>query len=98
MPDWLRVFPRDQIHVIRSEDYFVNRKPVLDDVVEFLGLDPYTRDLIPILTDPVNKIIRNNKHHVAMFNKTRRLLEGFFQPFNDDLDRMLGQQFWVYGL
>ncbi|KAK2142003.1 hypothetical protein LSH36_1007g01009 [Paralvinella palmiformis] len=38
MPDWLRVFPRDQIHVIRSEDYFANRKPVLDDVVEFLGL------------------------------------------------------------
>ena len=38
MPDWLRVFPRDQIYVIRSEDYFANRKPILDDVIEFLNL------------------------------------------------------------
>ena len=36
--DWLEVFPRDQVLVIRAEDYFDKRIPTLHEIVKFLGL------------------------------------------------------------
>jgi len=38
LSDWMKVFPKKQFHVIRSEDYYLNRKSVLENSVTFLGL------------------------------------------------------------
>ena len=36
--DWLKVFPRDQIMVIKGEDYYDDRRNVLERVFKFLVL------------------------------------------------------------
>ena len=41
--DWLRVFPRQQIHVIRYRDLVRDTGPVLTKVFRFLGLCMYGR-------------------------------------------------------
>jgi hypothetical protein len=37
LPDWLRVFPRQQLLVIRNEDYRLALRPHLAAVMRFLG-------------------------------------------------------------
>ena len=38
MRDFLDVFPREQIFVVKSEDYYQNRLTVIDKVTDFLDL------------------------------------------------------------
>ena len=48
LEEWLRVFPRDQILVVRAEDYFKDRTPTLNTIFNFLGLgrcSPYLKYL-----------------------------------------------------
>ena len=36
--DWLELFSSDQVHILRFEDYIVDRLPELQKVFAFLGL------------------------------------------------------------
>ena len=41
LKDWLDVFPREQIRVIKMEEYSALKKQVLKDTVHFLELGEY---------------------------------------------------------
>ena len=43
--DWFRVFPKEQILVIRMEDYSANMEKVMQKVYKFLNLSEYTISL-----------------------------------------------------
>ena len=38
---WLRLFPADQVLILRSEDLFEDPQPLVDEVAHFLGLAPH---------------------------------------------------------
>ncbi len=46
---WFEVIPRDNILLLRSEDYFENRTDVINKIRDFLGLgNDYKKTLCPI--------------------------------------------------
>ena len=38
LTEWMRVFPRDQIHILRLDDYTWGKDKALRDIFQFLGL------------------------------------------------------------
>ena len=38
LEEWLRVFPLEQVHILRLEDYAVDKQQSLSDLYEFLEL------------------------------------------------------------
>jgi hypothetical protein len=42
--DWLSAFPREQMHLVRFEDYISDRDNVINDLFAFLGLGEYILD------------------------------------------------------
>ncbi len=40
--DWLKVLPRDQLHVVRLEDYAQDKQTAFDEIFEFLQLSKNT--------------------------------------------------------
>ena len=42
--EWLEVFPREQILILRTEDYATDRAPVMDKVFSFLNLPPFNKN------------------------------------------------------
>ena len=94
--DWLEVFPRHQIHIVKAEDYYRNRSTQIKIIYQFVGVDPY------LITDeqyrnmdagsPVNR----DSHHPQMLNATRLLLEKFLSPHNDMLAQLLGDQHFTW--
>ena len=46
LQDWFRVFPREQFHIIRTEDYSRHMLTYLKEVYRFLGLRKFTRMVI----------------------------------------------------
>ncbi|KAL8612525.1 hypothetical protein ACOMHN_053590 [Nucella lapillus] len=88
--DWMKLFPRDQLMFISTEKYNENMPKYLGKLFNFLGLWPVTPDEMRTMTDhsPYNR----GQHYSRtgpMLNKTRRLLEDFFRPFNRQLANML---------
>ncbi|ELT92168.1 hypothetical protein CAPTEDRAFT_141192, partial [Capitella teleta] len=92
LEDWLQVFPKNQIFVLRAEDYFRNRTSVLNQVYNFLGLGECY-----LITDAAFGITLasdleptfQRASSTAMFPKTRRILDNFFAPFNQKLVKLL---------
>jgi hypothetical protein len=95
---WSEFFPREQMLVLKSEDFFDNPKQTLNRTFDFLGLPawevqaPEPRD-----TRDKDKYERNKRNKGAykeeMAPATRRRLEAFFEPHNRRLYDHLGVDF-----
>ena len=91
--DWLDVFPRSQIHIVKAEDYYRNRSTQLQEIYQFLGVDPYL-----ITEEQYRKMDAGSPHnpgnsyHLQMLNATRVLLEKFLLPHNEMLAQLLDDQ------
>ncbi len=88
--DWLSVFPRSQVHVVRGEDYYANREIVLNEIFLFLGL----AELPSAFYDAVSSADILNSRTAGrrvpeMEEETRKLLTEFYQPYNQDLAELL---------
>jgi hypothetical protein len=86
---WLRYFPRDQVHVMRSEDLFGDPEATYGEVLDFLGLPPHSlRDYKPY---------NANKAPKGMSVETREHLEASFAEPNQRLTDLLGPRFsWAF--
>lgn len=97
---WLRLFPWDQLMVIRSEDFYAHTAQVMNDVTRHVHLKPL--DWSSIVQDKYNVGVdqkrrsvgfvkskggENQHHNITL--ATRQLLQEFFQPFNDALTKLL---------
>ncbi|PVD31048.1 hypothetical protein C0Q70_10325 [Pomacea canaliculata] len=92
LAEWLKVFPRDQILVIRLEDYAKNLKQTTRRVYDFLGLRKLSREEEDkILQSPIaNARKKKDKDLGFMWEDTHRLLRDFYQPHNEKLADLLG--------
>ncbi|XP_077481912.1 carbohydrate sulfotransferase 15-like [Stigmatopora argus] len=89
--DWLSVFGREQILVLRLEDHAFNRKFTMHTVFHFLGLAPLNQQMEAEL----NKSPASNSRRPAdknlgpMLPATKHVLRHFYAPFNRKLAQVL---------
>lgn len=81
---WLAVYPRSQLLIVRSEDFYADPQGVYDEVLIFLKLPPYP------LTDVASW---NAAPTSAMRPSTRQKLCDHFASHNAELAALLGRDF-----
>ncbi|XP_072771144.1 carbohydrate sulfotransferase 15-like isoform X1 [Nerophis lumbriciformis] len=96
--DWLSVFPREQILVLRLEDYATNLEGTLDEVFSFLEAGPLPKEAKAALVQRPSSNTRRaaDKNLGPMLPCTRRLLGDFHQPFNHKLASVLQDQVFLW--
>ncbi|KAL3967876.1 zinc finger protein GLI2 [Sarotherodon galilaeus] len=89
--DWLTVFSREQILVLRLEDHASNRKYTMHQVFEFLNLGPLTKEIESEITrSPASNTRRPaDKNLGPMLPITKDILRDFYMPFNEKLAKVL---------
>jgi Sulfotransferase domain len=98
LPRWSEFFPREQMLVLKSEDFFDNPRQSLKTVFSFLGLPEWEVQVPePRDTRDKDKYERNKRnkgtYKEEMAPATRRRLEAFFEPHNKRLYEYLGVDF-----
>ncbi|XP_076599663.1 carbohydrate sulfotransferase 15-like [Chaetodon auriga] len=98
--DWLTVFHRDQILVLRLEDYSADLRATLHKAFDFLGLSPLSVELEEEVMKKrvANKRGAKDRQLGPMLPATRDLLRKFYQPFNHKLASVLDNNafLWSY--
>ena len=84
LKEWLTVFPRGQILILKSEDLFFNPATTLKRVYDFLGLPDSPQ------TEYRNY---NPGSYPQISDHLRRQLAEFFRPYNRQLEDYLGMKF-----
>ncbi|XP_028651079.1 carbohydrate sulfotransferase 15 [Erpetoichthys calabaricus] len=89
--DWLSVFNRNQILVLRLEDHATNRKYTMHKVFNFLSLGSLTEQKEAEITkSPASNTRRPaDKNLGPMLPVTREILQDFYKPFNVKLAEVL---------
>jgi len=77
-----KVFGRDRILVIDSDDFFANPGPAYDQVLNFLGLPGHTPDFTP----------QNARPRSPMPEQIRAELEEHYRPHDERLAAWLGRE------
>ena len=94
---WLRLFPPRQLMIIQSESFFENEVDTMNEVTEFLGLEPFEFQAAEQLRRSWDAGARNTSEspqdYSAMDDATRRLLTDFFEPYNQQLYRLIDKDF-----
>lgn len=82
---WLQHYPRERMLVLRFEDLAADPLAVLDRTLVFLGLPTMPRERLRL--EP-----RNARRYPPMAEATAVRLRAYFEPFNADLEALLGQR------
>lgn len=81
---WFGVFPREQIMVINSEEFFTEMPKVFDEMIDFLDLPAWE------LTTTRNA---NPRKYQPMNPETRERLTDYYRPYNHRLYNLLAESF-----
>jgi hypothetical protein len=81
---WLALFPREQVLILRSEDFFQWPEEGVQRTLRFLDLRPW---------HPNQYDVHNPGAYDAMLPQTRARLSKHFAPHNQQLYELLGQDF-----
>lgn len=82
LEEFMAHIPRERIHVIQSEAFFEHPAQEFTRLAAFLGLADYLPSAFPQ---------HNARPSSPMPSTARRHLEDHFAPFNDRLERLLGE-------
>jgi hypothetical protein len=82
LESWTKLFSKEQILILRSEDFFADPATVFHQVVRFLDLPP---------VDLADYKPYNAREYTTMDAPTRRWLSRFFEPHNRRLYDFLGR-------
>lgn len=81
---WMRFFQKEQILILRSEDFYDNPPIIFRKVIDFLGLPAYE----------LNEYKKYNKANYQKMEKAiRKRLIDYFAPHNQRLYDILGESF-----
>ncbi|XP_022619585.1 carbohydrate sulfotransferase 15-like isoform X2 [Seriola dumerili] len=96
--DWLTVFHREQILVLRLEDYAANLKVTIKKVFDFLSVGPLPKQVEAALTKrPMSNTRRVADRNLGpMLPATGDLLRKFHQPFNHKLASVLDNKAFLW--
>jgi hypothetical protein len=82
--NWKKLFPNEQMLILRSEDFFAEPAKIFQKVLSFLELPPYDlREYKPY----------NARVYSTMNDGIRRRLIDYFEPHNHRLRELTGQNF-----
>ncbi|KAF1373744.1 hypothetical protein PFLUV_G00242130 [Perca fluviatilis] len=89
--DWMTVFSREQILVLRLEDHASNRKYTMHKVFDFLNLGLPTKEIESKITrSPASNTRRTSDKNLGpMLPITEEILRDFYMPFNEKLAKVL---------
>ncbi|KAK3600482.1 hypothetical protein CHS0354_023581, partial [Potamilus streckersoni] len=94
LKEWLKVFPRKQMFITRTEDFGRDIQGTLVQIFRFLELDAMsTKDLYQIAQEGHYYITRKKKTAGNILNETRVLLNKYFRPYEEELAQMLGNKY-----
>jgi hypothetical protein len=82
--EWMAVFPREQILILKSEDFYENPDRVLTQIFQFLGLPDYSL--------PEYKPY-NARSYPEVDDNIQNTLRDYFKPYNQALEDLLGIKF-----
>ncbi|KAL4221011.1 Carbohydrate sulfotransferase 15 [Mactra antiquata] len=89
------VFDKSNVLPILMTDYTENMKNVLSKVFDFLELDqPSTEQWKPILVKSIEN--ESKFKRVKMLSKTKRLLEHFYRPHNEEMAKLLNDSRYLF--
>ncbi|XP_034538581.1 carbohydrate sulfotransferase 15-like [Notolabrus celidotus] len=96
--DWLTVFQREQILVLRLEDYAANLKGTIKKVFDFLSVGPLSEQVEGALTKrPMSNTRRAADRNLGpMLPATKVLLREFHNPFNQKLASVLENKAFLW--
>ncbi len=81
---WFSLYPREQMLILRSEEFYADPQRVFDRVLGFLGLPPFT-------------LPRREHHNAARYPRldpeVRRRVGEYFVEANEQLVELLGPEF-----
>ena len=81
---WLELFNREQILILKSEDFYSNPAKTMEEVYNFLGLPNY----------PLAKYSKiNGGSYNPADEEIRNVLRDYFEPYNRQLEEYLGMEF-----
>jgi hypothetical protein len=88
---WTKFFPREQLLVLKSEEFFEDPKETLQRAFDFLGLPEWELKALEVRKKPKKRDKRNpGAYEGGMDPATRRRLEEYFEPHNRRLYDYLG--------
>ena len=91
--DWLQVFPQEQFHFVKLEDYSLNKEAELTHIFNFLGLESIHK---ADQTRRKNQA-KGDQADTDMLPKTRKLLRKFYSPYNKELQQVLNDPRFSWG-
>lgn len=96
--DWLTVFNREQILVLRLEDYAANLEVTIKKVFDFLSVGPVSQQREAALTKrPISNTRRTADRNLGpMLPATRDFLREFHKPFNHKLASVLDNKAFLW--
>jgi hypothetical protein len=85
---WSKFFSKEQMLVLKSEDFFERPRETLNIVIDFLDLPDWEPE-----ASMFGKIRNRGRYEEGMDPATRRRLENYFEPHNKRLYDFLGVDF-----
>ena len=93
---YLKLFPREQIMFVRSEDFYTKTEWHMENISRFLGLQPF--DWSGVVLKKFNFVERNailettNEavRHPPLTPDLRKKIFDFIKPFNNRLEELIG--------
>ncbi|MCL2934734.1 MAG: sulfotransferase domain-containing protein [Trichodesmium sp. MAG_R03] len=85
---WMEFVPREQLLILKSEDFFQNPNVLLQEVLNFLDLPGFELQEYK----QVNRGVLNIKRKID--NSIKLQLHEYFQPYNQQLEEFLGIKFY----
>ena len=94
---WLEHYPKEQILVLKSEDYFLNNADGIRKIVEFVGGDDLDADVTGTngatgedsIIDRGALVGTNSKSQGKISDKAKKRLEEVYKPYNAMLYKLL---------
>jgi SAM-dependent methyltransferase len=81
---WLEYFPKHQFLFLQSETFYDNPKIIVNQVFQFLELEPYVLPKYPII---------NQNAYPKISQTLYQKLQDYFEPYNQQLTDLLNQEF-----
>jgi hypothetical protein len=85
---WMKLFPREQFLILKSEDFYADTATALKEMFTFLNLPPLEIEL----REKAYKQYNNNSYAEMDAGLRKRLVE-YFKPHNARLYQLLGVDF-----
>ena len=82
--EWWKHFPKEQLLIVQSEEFYRDTPRVYNEIVEYLGLNSYT---LPTFE------AKNALKYAKMAPETKEKLKAYFAPKNEELYELLGKRF-----